>query len=198
MRALISAPLPAGSSCTRVHSRPCTKITAGRAAPPRAIAAPAILTGVAGGAIISEAESIVLGEKFLEAGADVECDVSAADADCICWEFIHQDPLIQSMGKTKKQVVDMTRSCTFTDELILRARAARDVAAPLQLTSRAARLCSVFFVNNHVCLCWKSPFTFVELNVLRHAMGPRQPCGRHARRAFHFALRFSCPVSVVA
>ena len=68
MRALISALLPAGSSCTRVHSRQCTKITAGRAAPPRAIAAPAILTGVAGGAIISEAESIVLGEKFLEAG----------------------------------------------------------------------------------------------------------------------------------
>ena len=49
VRALISALLPAGSSCTRVHSRPCTKITAGRAAPPRAILAPVILTGVAGG-----------------------------------------------------------------------------------------------------------------------------------------------------
>ena len=28
----------------------------------------------------------------------VECDVSAADADYICWEFIHMDPLIQKMG----------------------------------------------------------------------------------------------------
>jgi len=48
----------------------------------------------------------------------VECDVSAADADFICWEFIHQDPLIQSMGKTKDQVIDMMRSCTFSDTLI--------------------------------------------------------------------------------
>ena len=48
----------------------------------------------------------------------VECDVSAADADYICWEFIHQDPLIQSMGKTKDQVIDMMRSCTFSDTLI--------------------------------------------------------------------------------
>merc|ERR1719247_3355553 len=48
----------------------------------------------------------------------VECDVSAADADFICWEFIHQDPLIQKMGKTKEQVIEMMRSCTFTDTLI--------------------------------------------------------------------------------
>ena len=48
----------------------------------------------------------------------VECDVSAADADYICWEFIHQDPLIQSMGKTKEQVIEMMRSCTFSDTLI--------------------------------------------------------------------------------
>ena len=48
----------------------------------------------------------------------VECDVSAADADYICWEFIHMDPLIQKMGKTKEEVIDMMRSCTFTDTLI--------------------------------------------------------------------------------
>jgi len=48
----------------------------------------------------------------------VECDVSATDADFICWEFIHQDPLIVKMGKTKEQVIDMMRSCTFTDTLI--------------------------------------------------------------------------------
>uniref|UniRef100_A0A7S4NNI9 ABC transporter domain-containing protein n=1 Tax=Prymnesium polylepis TaxID=72548 RepID=A0A7S4NNI9_9EUKA len=48
----------------------------------------------------------------------VECDVSAADADYICWEFIHQDPLIQQMGKTKDEVVEMMRSCTFSDTLI--------------------------------------------------------------------------------
>merc|ERR1719217_1285296 len=48
----------------------------------------------------------------------VECDVSAADADYICWEFIHSDPMIQKMGKTKEQVIDMMRSCTFTDTLI--------------------------------------------------------------------------------
>merc|ERR1719482_2289448 len=48
----------------------------------------------------------------------VECDVSAADADFICWEFIHMDPLIQKMGKTKEEVIDMMRSCTFTDTLI--------------------------------------------------------------------------------
>ena len=48
----------------------------------------------------------------------VECDVSAADADYICWEFIHKDPLIQEMGKTKEQVIDMMRSCTFDDKLI--------------------------------------------------------------------------------
>jgi elongation factor 3 len=48
----------------------------------------------------------------------VECDVSATDADRICWEFIHSDPMIQSMGKTKEQVIEMMRSCTFTDTLI--------------------------------------------------------------------------------
>merc|ERR1719230_280494 len=48
----------------------------------------------------------------------VECDVSAADADFICWEFIHQDPVIQKMGRTKEQVIDMMRSCTFSDTLI--------------------------------------------------------------------------------
>jgi len=48
----------------------------------------------------------------------VECDVSATDADKICWEFIHSDPLITSMGKTKDQVIEMMRSCTFTDTLI--------------------------------------------------------------------------------
>merc|ERR1719329_2098089 len=48
----------------------------------------------------------------------VECDVSATDADKICWEFIAEDPMIVSLGKTKDQVVDMMRSCTFTDTLI--------------------------------------------------------------------------------
>jgi len=48
----------------------------------------------------------------------VECDVSAADADFVCWEFIHADPMIQAMGKTKEQVIEMMRSCTFTDTLI--------------------------------------------------------------------------------
>merc|ERR1719217_1805316 len=48
----------------------------------------------------------------------VECDVSATDADKVCWEFIHADPLIQKMGKTKEEVIDMMRSCTFTDTLI--------------------------------------------------------------------------------
>merc|ERR1719465_377149 len=46
----------------------------------------------------------------------VECDVSAADADYICWEFIHKDPMIQSMGKTKEDVIEMMRSCTFEDK----------------------------------------------------------------------------------
>merc|ERR1719217_1063697 len=48
----------------------------------------------------------------------VECDVSATDADKICWEFIHADPMIQQMGKTKEEVIDMMKSCTFTDTLI--------------------------------------------------------------------------------
>ena len=29
----------------------------------------------------------------------VECDVSATDADRICWEFIHEDPMIKSMNE---------------------------------------------------------------------------------------------------
>ena len=52
----------------------------------------------------------------------VECDVSATDADRICWEFIHDDPMIKSMndgaGKTKEEVIEMMRSCTFEDKLI--------------------------------------------------------------------------------
>merc|ERR1719238_2603132 len=48
----------------------------------------------------------------------VECDVSATDADKICWEFIAEDPMITKMGKTKEQVIDMMRSCTFSDTLI--------------------------------------------------------------------------------
>merc|ERR1719487_416441 len=48
----------------------------------------------------------------------VECDVSATDADKVCWEFIHADPVIQKMGKSKEEVIDMMRSCTFTDTLI--------------------------------------------------------------------------------
>ena len=52
----------------------------------------------------------------------VECDVSAADADRIFWEFIHDDPMIKSMndgaGKTKEEVIEMMRSCTFEDKLI--------------------------------------------------------------------------------
>merc|ERR1719240_372244 len=48
----------------------------------------------------------------------VECDVSATDADKICWQFIQQDPMLKSLGKTKEQVIDMMRSCTFTDTLI--------------------------------------------------------------------------------
>merc|ERR1719183_599940 len=48
----------------------------------------------------------------------VECDVSATDADKVCWEFIHADPMIQSMKKSKEEVIEMMRSCTFTDTLI--------------------------------------------------------------------------------
>ena len=48
----------------------------------------------------------------------VECVVSAAVADSICWEFIHMDPMIQQMGKTKEQVIEMMRSCPFEDKLL--------------------------------------------------------------------------------
>merc|ERR1719267_205661 len=46
----------------------------------------------------------------------VECDVSATDADKICWQFIQEDPMLTD--KTKEQVVDMMRSCSFNDTLI--------------------------------------------------------------------------------
>ena len=48
----------------------------------------------------------------------VECDVSAANADSICWEFIPLVPMIQQMGKASEQVFEMMRSCTFEDKLI--------------------------------------------------------------------------------
>ncbi len=48
----------------------------------------------------------------------VECDVSATDADKICWEFIHSDPIIQKMNKSKEEVINMMKSCTFNDTLI--------------------------------------------------------------------------------
>jgi len=46
----------------------------------------------------------------------VECDVSATDADKICWKFIQEDPLL--VQKTEEEVVNMMRSCSFTDVLI--------------------------------------------------------------------------------
>ena len=46
----------------------------------------------------------------------VECDVSATDADKICWKFIQEDPMLTS--KTEEEVVEMMRSCSFNDELI--------------------------------------------------------------------------------
>merc|ERR1719183_19366 len=46
----------------------------------------------------------------------VECDVSATDADKICWQFIQEDPML--VGKTEQEVVDMMRSCSFNDTLI--------------------------------------------------------------------------------
>merc|ERR1719387_2312391 len=46
----------------------------------------------------------------------VECDVSATDADKICWKFIQEDPLL--VGKTEEEVVGMMRSCSFNDVLI--------------------------------------------------------------------------------
>merc|ERR1719238_2381471 len=46
----------------------------------------------------------------------VECDVSATDADKICWQFIQEDPMLT--GKTEEEVVAMMRSCSFEDVLI--------------------------------------------------------------------------------
>jgi len=46
----------------------------------------------------------------------VECDVSATDADKICWKFIQEDPMLSH--KTEEEVVNMMRSCSFTDTLI--------------------------------------------------------------------------------
>jgi len=46
----------------------------------------------------------------------VECDVSATDADKICWQFIQEDPMLT--GKTEEEVVNMMRSCSFDDVLI--------------------------------------------------------------------------------
>merc|ERR1719240_834142 len=45
-----------------------------------------------------------------------ECDVSATDADKICWQFIQEDPMLTD--KTKEEVIDMMRSCSFNDTLI--------------------------------------------------------------------------------
>jgi elongation factor 3 len=46
----------------------------------------------------------------------VECDVSATDADKICWKFIQEDPMLND--KTEEEVVGMMRSCSFNDVLI--------------------------------------------------------------------------------
>merc|ERR1719240_516299 len=46
----------------------------------------------------------------------VECDVSATDADKICWQFIQEDPMLTD--KTEQEVVEMMRSCSFNDTLI--------------------------------------------------------------------------------
>merc|ERR1719454_65187 len=52
----------------------------------------------------------------------VECDVSATDADRICWQFIQQDPVFLkedgTSTKTEEEVVAMMRSCSFNDVLI--------------------------------------------------------------------------------
>jgi len=52
----------------------------------------------------------------------VECDVSATDADKICWEFIQQDPFFLkedgTSTKSEEEVVAMMRSCSFNDVLI--------------------------------------------------------------------------------
>merc|ERR1719240_1891769 len=45
-----------------------------------------------------------------------ECDVSATDADKICWQFIQEDPMLTD--KTEQEVVEMMRSCSFNDTLI--------------------------------------------------------------------------------
>merc|ERR1719183_954356 len=46
----------------------------------------------------------------------VECDVSATDADKICWKFIQEDPLLTE--KSEDEIVSMMRSCSFNDTLI--------------------------------------------------------------------------------
>merc|ERR1719183_1305815 len=46
----------------------------------------------------------------------VECDVSATDADKICWKFIQEDPMLT--GKSEEEVVGMMRSVGFSDMLI--------------------------------------------------------------------------------
>merc|ERR1719230_1953699 len=46
----------------------------------------------------------------------VECDVSATDADKICWKFIQEDPMLTD--KTEEEVVGMMRSGSFEDVLI--------------------------------------------------------------------------------
>merc|ERR1719487_2822432 len=46
----------------------------------------------------------------------VECDVSATDADKICWQFITEDPMLTN--KTEEEVVGMMRSVGFLDMLI--------------------------------------------------------------------------------
>jgi elongation factor 3 len=50
----------------------------------------------------------------------VECDVSATDADKICWQFIQEDPFFAKPGnaKTEQEVIDQMRACSFNDELI--------------------------------------------------------------------------------
>ena len=123
----------------------------------------------------------------------VECDVSAADADYKL-HLLRVHPLgpahpvdgqDQGAGRRHDALVHLDGRA----HLARACSSRRGRAASADITSRSSLFS--FFVNNHVCLCWKSPFTFVELNVLRHAMGPRPPCGRHARRAFHLISSLS-------
>merc|ERR1719183_2515554 len=70
----------------------------------------------------------------------VECDVSATDADKVCWEFIHADPMIQSMKKSKEEVIEMMRSCTFTDTLIFGPVGSLSGGWPMRLALSRAML----------------------------------------------------------